>query len=115
MPTIYACACVQGKVISATITTTSLLTSVNVGTDEITIKDVEDHVSSEDHVRSCDNTEEQLLREKLSNLELENNLLRDEVKLLNTELADANKRVKEIHECQLISLAKVVCCKPWPH
>ena len=60
-------------------------------------------MSSEDHVRSCDSTEEQLLKEKLSNMELENNLLRDEVKLLNTELANANKRAKEMHECKMIS------------
>lgn len=77
--------------------------SIDVGTDDVTINDVKDHVSSEDHVRSCEHTEEQLLREKLSNMELENNLLRDEVKLLNTELADANKRVKEMHECKPIS------------
>ena len=68
-----------------------------VGTDDITRNDVEDHVST------GDNTEEQLLMEKLSNMELENNLLRDEVKLLNTELAEANKRVKETHECKPIS------------
>ena len=50
---------------------------------------------------TVDNTEEeQLLKEKLSNMELENNLLRDEVKLLNTELAEANKRVKELNECK---------------
>ena len=54
-------------------------------------------------MRSEDDTEEPLLREKLSNTELENNLLRDEVKLLNTELAEANKRVKEMYECKPIS------------
>ena len=71
--------------------------SHDIGTDDITRSD--DVI--DDHVIAGDNTEEeQLLKEKLSNMELENNLLRDEVKLLNTELAEANKRVKELNECK---------------
>ena len=45
-----------------------------------------------------------MLRDEVSNMQLENNLLRDEMKLLNTELAEANKRVKEMNECELITL-----------
>ena len=55
-------------------------------------------------MRREDRTEEQLLKEKLSNMELENNLLRDEVKLLNTELAEANRRGKEVQECKLLTV-----------
>ena len=43
------------------------------------------------------------MKDKMSNMELENNLLRDEVKLLNTELAEANRRVKEMQECKLLT------------
>ena len=50
-----------------------------------------------------DRTEEQLLKDKMSNMELENNLLRDEVKLLNTELAEANRQAKEMQECKLLT------------
>ena len=44
--------------------------------------------------------QESMLEDKLSNMELENTLLRGEVKLLNTELAKANKKIKEIQECE---------------
>ena len=63
--------------------------------------DSDDITRDDDHVRVEENTEEQLLKEKVSNMELENNLLRDEVKLLNTELAEAKMRVKEMQECEL--------------
>ena len=59
--------------------------------------------SDDDHVRTDDRTEEQLLKDKMSNMELENNLLRDEVKLLNTELAEANRQAKEMQECKLLT------------
>lgn len=60
----------------------------------------DDIIISDDHVRTTDDsTEQQLLKEKLSNIILENNLLRDEVKLLNSELAEVNKRMKEMQEC----------------
>ncbi|XP_065920078.1 golgin subfamily A member 5-like isoform X2 [Dysidea avara] len=42
--------------------------------------------------------QESVLQDKLSNMELENTLLRGEVKLLNTELAKANKKLKEMQE-----------------
>lgn len=49
-----------------------------------------------------ESTEEQSLKERLSNMELENNLLRGEVKLLNTELVDVKRRAKEMQECTLL-------------
>ena len=49
-----------------------------------------------------ESTEEQSLKERLSNMELENNLLRGEVKLLNTELVDVKRRAKEMQECKLL-------------
>ena len=74
----------------------------DVDNDDITRNS--DNGDDDDHVRREDRTEEQLLKEKLSNMELENNLLRDEVKLLNTELAEANRRAKEVQECKLLTV-----------
>jgi len=72
-----------------------ILTSNDVDTDDITRQDDVDKTTNK-------NIEQQSLREKLSNMELENNLLRGEVKLLNTELAEVNKRMKEMQECKQI-------------
>lgn len=58
-----------------------------------------------DHMPDKQVEQESVLQDKLSNMELENTLLRGEVKLLNTELAKANKKMKEIQECEWIEQA----------
>jgi len=53
-----------------------------------------------DHIPDQQVGQESILQDKLSNMELENTLLRGEVKLLNAELAKVNKKMKDTQECE---------------